>query len=107
MTKINDIKKYSSLYDLYNELLTEIQRRDFELYLFSDLSLSEIATERNTSRAAIYDNVKKVQNHLEQFESKLHWTKKYKKIDGLLEKIKNEKNVSKRTELIKEIRMEL
>ena len=60
------------LYDLYSGLLTEIQQEVFDLYYQCDLSLGEIAAEHDISRTAVHDLIKRTENLLEKYESKLH-----------------------------------
>lgn len=60
------------LYDLYSGLLTEKQQDVFDLYYQCDLSLGEIAAEHNISRTAVHDLIKRTENLLEKYESKLH-----------------------------------
>lgn len=65
------------LYDFYGSLLSEKQCELFELYYHDDLSLGEIAETYNISRQGIYDNIKRAEKALEDFESKLQLYKKY------------------------------
>jgi hypothetical protein len=51
--------------------LTEKQRQYFEYYYSDDYSLSEIADLLKVSRNAVFDQIKIVVNHLEDFEDKL------------------------------------
>ena len=44
------------LYDFYGELLTEHQKLIYEDFVLNDLSLSEIAEDREISRQGVYDN---------------------------------------------------
>lgn len=60
-----------TLYDYYESLLTEKQRAYFKMYFFNDLSLSEIASEFNVSRAAIQDSIKKIIKDLKYYEDNL------------------------------------
>lgn len=59
------------LYDFYGPLLTERQRRFFEMYYADDLSLGEIAEGSGVSRQAVYDIVKRSASALESFERRL------------------------------------
>jgi len=67
-----DKKEYlNQLFDLYEFLLTEKQRLYFEHYYREDYSLQEISELYQVSRNAIFDHVKKVEEHLLDFEKKL------------------------------------
>ena len=68
------------LYDIYQSLLTNKQQMYFESYYFLDLSLSEIAENYNISRNGVYDQIKRVEQSLFDYEKKLNLYKKYKKI---------------------------
>lgn len=57
------------LYDLYKDLLTDNQCICFENYYFDDLSLSEIASELNITRAAVAKTLKGVKEKLFNLES--------------------------------------
>ena len=59
------------LYDFYGQLLTERQRRFVELYYGDDLSLGEIAEQFGVSRQAVYDILKRSEQSLTDYESKL------------------------------------
>ncbi len=72
------------LYDLYSNLLTEKQRLYFEAYYFEDLSLAEVASSFNLSRNAIFDQIKHVEEKLNDYEEKLHFRAKSEKITKLL-----------------------
>lgn len=67
---------YSNLIHLYGELLSPTQKEILEDYLLLDLSLSEIAENRSTSRAAVEDAIKKGMKKLLDFENKLQFENK-------------------------------
>jgi predicted DNA-binding protein YlxM (UPF0122 family) len=71
------------LYDIYCQLLTEKQRLYFEDYYYSDLSLAEIAENYNISRNAVFDQIKRVEKALYEYEEKLHLKKKIFKLESL------------------------
>ena len=50
------------LYDFYGELLTEHQKLIYEDFVLNDLSLSEIAEDREISRQGVYDIVRRCRN---------------------------------------------
>ncbi|RFU68830.1 putative DNA-binding protein [Bacillus sp. V59.32b] len=59
------------LYDFYQSLLTEKQQSYMSLYYLDDYSLGEIADEYEVSRQAVYDNIKRTEAMLEEYEAKL------------------------------------
>ncbi len=59
------------LFDFYQSLLTQKQRKYTSLYYLDDFSLGEIAEEFEVSRQAVYDNIKRTEAMLESYESKL------------------------------------
>ncbi|MGM7635868.1 putative DNA-binding protein [Bacillus sp. Hm123] len=76
------------LYDFYQSLLTEKQRSYMSLYYLDDFSLGEIAEEYGVSRQAVYDNIKRTEAMLEEYESKLFLFKKFQERTKLLQKLK-------------------
>ena len=67
-------------YELYNSLLTEKQKEYFEDYYFYDLSITEIALHHDISRNAVFDQIKRINKALEDYENKLNLSKKIDKI---------------------------
>nr|WP_285839905.1 putative DNA-binding protein [Alkalihalophilus marmarensis] len=59
------------LFDFYQSLLTPKQRKYMSLYYLDDFSLGEIAEEFEVSRQAVYDNIKRTEAMLEEYEEKL------------------------------------
>jgi predicted DNA-binding protein YlxM (UPF0122 family) len=59
------------LYDFYQALLTPKQQSYMSLYYLDDYSLGEIAEEYEVSRQAVYDNIKRTEAMLEEYEEKL------------------------------------
>lgn len=76
---IEKVTHLNDLYDIYSQLLTDKQKRIFELYYHEDLSLGEIADEEDISRQAVYDTLKRVSNLIESYEKVLniHKNKKH------------------------------
>lgn len=83
------------LKDLYGPLLTEKQFYIMGLYYDNDLSLSEIAENIEITRQGVYDIIKRAENALEEYESKLGLAKKFqqtkKHIDEVYELLNTEK----------------
>ena len=55
------------------------------LYYLDDLSLGEIAEEFDVSRQAVYDNIKRTEAMLEEYEEKLVLLKSFKSDSDLLQ----------------------
>ncbi|MGM9924161.1 MAG: putative DNA-binding protein [Bacillus sp. (in: firmicutes)] len=76
------------LYDFYQSLLTEKQQSYMALYYLDDFSLGEIAEEYHVSRQAVYDNIKRTEAMLEEYEAKLLLFEKFQKRSTLIEELK-------------------
>ncbi len=61
------------LWDRYNKLLTKTQREITDLYFNYDLSLSEIAEQKNCSRQSVSDCLNTCRRKLEKLEEKLNF----------------------------------
>ncbi|WP_432359385.1 putative DNA-binding protein [Sporosarcina sp. UB5] len=91
------------LYDFYQTLLTEKQRVYMQLYYLDDLSLGEIAEEYGVSRQAVYDNVRRTEAMLEDYEKKLKLFSKFQKRVEIIDKL--EQLVLGNDEASEEVRM--
>ena len=80
------------LYDFYQALLTPKQQSYMSLYYLDDYSLGEIAEEYEVSRQAVYDNIKRTEAMLEEYEEKLLLFAKFQERNSLIEKMKAELN---------------
>lgn len=58
------------------------------LYYLDDLSLGEIAEEFDVSRQAVYDNIKRTEAMLEEYEEKLVLLQKFQARQQLVAKLK-------------------
>ncbi|MFY4773859.1 putative DNA-binding protein [Metabacillus sp. RGM 3146] len=76
------------LFDFYQSLLTPKQKSYMSFYYLDDYSLGEIAEEYNISRQAVYDNIKRTEAMLEQYEQKLLLLQKFQERTVLIEKLK-------------------
>ncbi len=89
------------LFDFYGNLLSRKQYKAVELYYIYDLSLSEIGEQMGISRQGVYDTLKRAEENLYKYESKL----------GLVYKFNDNKNkikvIMKYTKLIKKEAYEL
>ncbi|MBI0578465.1 putative DNA-binding protein [Neobacillus cucumis] len=76
------------LYDFYYSLLTPKQQSYMSLYYLDDYSLGEIAEEYNVSRQAVYDNIKRTEAMLEEYEEKLLLFQKFQERSNLLKHVR-------------------
>lgn len=76
------------LYDFYQSLLTPKQRSYMALYYLDDFSLGEIAEEYNVSRQAVYDNIKRTEAMLEEYEKKLLLLEKFQERSKLVNELR-------------------
>ena len=83
------------LYDYYKELFTEKQQAYFEDYYYNDLSLSEIAENYNVSRNAVHNQLRIVENRLNELESILSLYKTKQNVIELLQGKIDEKLLEK------------
>lgn len=83
---MEDIFYYNELYDIYANLLTDKQRDYYEDYYFNNLSLGEMAINYKVSRNAIFKQLRIAVSKLLEYEEKLGFWDKMKKIDSILSK---------------------
>lgn len=80
------------LFDFYAPLLTGKQQSVLSMYYQDNFSLGEIAEELEVSRQAVYEHVKRAEQALEEYESKLRLAAKHERrlvlvesLEGLLQ----------------------
>ncbi|MBM6507136.1 MULTISPECIES: putative DNA-binding protein [Staphylococcus] len=76
----NDLVKtlrMNYLFDFYQSLLTDKQRNYLELFYLQDYALSEIADTFIVSRQAVYDNIRRTGDLVEDYEAKLGLYKRF------------------------------
>jgi predicted DNA-binding protein YlxM (UPF0122 family) len=91
------------LYDFYQSLLTPKQQSYMSLYYLDDYSLGEIAEEYNVSRQAVYDNIKRTEAMLEEYEEKLLLFHKFQERNKLLVKLKDSLSDETQLELVAQL----
>lgn len=91
------------LYDIYGDLLTEKQQLYFKYSYFDDYSLSEVAAIMNVSRNAVFDQVKIVTAHLEEYEQTLQLLTKAEQRRSIYEKIARKTKDDSILALLKEL----
>ena len=85
--EIEKTNRMNALFEFYAALLTDKQMNYIELYYADDYSLAEIAEEFGVSRQAVYDNIKRTEKILEDYEMKLHMYSDYIVRSQILEEI--------------------
>lgn len=84
--------RYNRLFDFYGDLLTDKQRTYFINYYFEDLSLSEIAEIYSVSRNAVHDQLNKIYDLLDYYESKLGLCFKHDRYEEVLNEYQDSNN---------------
>lgn len=77
--------KFPLLLDVYAVLLTERKREILDYYYNDDYSLSEIAELTGISRQGIRDSIKKSEEEINEYESKLKIVEKQEEASKLCE----------------------
>lgn len=100
LREIDEIVEISNLYDFYGALLKENHREILEDYIWNNLSLAEIANEREITRQGVYDIVKRSRKRLREYEEKLRLFEKFQLTKEKLQKIEEvaQKGKDKETE---------
>lgn len=82
-----------ALLDAYEPLLSLAQKEILNLYFRFNLSLSEIAEQRGSSRTAIADAIKKGVAKLNHYEQALHYLEKEEKVRSSIEALEKAKTL--------------
>ena len=106
MDSIEKLVYINKLLSIYGELLTNTQKDILSDYYNLNLSITEISEERNISRSAVEDALKKGVNKLLSLENTLNLQEKREKTNDLITLLENEKSEEKRKELITSLREE-
>lgn len=85
--ELEKTNRMNALFEFYAALLTDKQMNYIELYYADDYSLAEIAEEFQVSRQAVYDNIKRTEKLLEDYEMKLHMYSDYLVRSQIMEEI--------------------
>lgn len=75
------------LLDFYGDMLTEKQHEVIDAYYNEDLSLAEIAAEKNITRQGVRDAIKRAEQQLLEMEHQLGLAKRFKAVQEGLTKI--------------------
>lgn len=77
--------RMTRLYDLYGKILTEKQRKAFELHELLDWSLSEVARDLGVSRQGAHDLLQRARDRLGELDGTLGLLKRIETLEGRLE----------------------
>ena len=79
--------RVSILLDFYGEILTETQRYMIDAYYNQDMSLAEIAEERDITRQGARDAIKRAEQLLTKMETQLGLARRFQDVQKTLEAI--------------------
>jgi len=88
--RLEKTNRINLLFAFYERLLTEKQQTFLKYYFHDDFSLGEIAAEFEISRQAVYEHIKRAEQVLENYESKLGLLEKHERRNRNLEDLQNE-----------------
>ena len=80
----NQTYRMTMLFDFYGELLTDRQREFFDLYYNEDLSLAEIAQDRDITRQGVRDAIKRAEQQLLEMEERLGLARRFQDMQSSL-----------------------
>ncbi len=95
MNELEKRESLCSLLDIYSSLLSKSQQEVLSDYYVYDLSLSEIALNRGSSRAAVDDALKKGEKKLIELEKSLQVLTKKNKLKELVQEAKSSGDYTK------------
>ena len=87
--ELEKTNQMNALFEFYESLLTEKQQNYMQLYYADDVSLGEIAEEFGVSRQAVYDNIKRTEHILKEYERKLHNVANFVESEAVIEELTN------------------
>lgn len=91
------------LYDIYGKVLTEKQRHIFEEYYLYNLSLREIAQNRNISYQGVRDSIKTSEHMLLDLEEKVGMLPVLKKLETISQICTESTDLNEKREVIQKL----
>ena len=76
--------RISFLLDFYGDMLTETQREVVDAYYNEDLSLAEIAQDRDITRQGVRDAITRAEQQLLEMEDRLGLARRFQEIQSTL-----------------------
>ena len=101
--ELDEFLEVSTLLDYYRNLLSDKQKEYLINHFEEDLSLSEVARNNGVSRQAVYDNIKRGIKQLREYEEKLGFHKREKKLYSELLELKDNFKIEKLDEIIEKL----
>lgn len=77
---MEQIVEQGLLYDFYGPLLTDHQQDIYEMVVYRDMSLAEIAEQEHISKQAVSDLVRRVTAQMQEYEDKLGLIERFRRI---------------------------
>ncbi len=90
---MDELIKYSRLFDIYRGLLSSKQVETFKDYYFENLTIEEIAESKGISKNAVSKMLMTVKRALDEYEGALHFSKYMSEIQN---EFKNEEDILNR-----------
>ena len=103
MNEIEKVIYINNLFQLYSSLLSKTQQEIILDYYEYNLSITEIAENRNISRSAVEDALKKGVKKLESLEEELKLYQRKDEILDLINKLKLMEDDKEKLKIIEEI----
>lgn len=91
---LQDFVRYGKLFEVYGALLSEDRQKIMSAYFEFNMTLAEIAKEKNISRQAVLDAIDKSCQKLEEFETALQVVEKNGRTETALKQVLNDKTCS-------------
>lgn len=101
--KLDEFLEVSILLDYYRNLLSDKQKEYLINHFEEDLSLSEIAKNNGISRQAVYDNIRRGIKQLKEYEEKLGFHEREKKLYAELIDLREDFTVERLDKIIKKL----
>ena len=103
MDELEKVIRVNNLFQIYGPILSTTQQEMIKDYYEYNLSLAEIAENRNISRSAVDDALKKGVKKLEYYEAQLHLLERNEELMSLIDKLKEKDLDMESKEILEEM----
>ena len=107
MNTIEKKNRYNALLLIYGKCLSKIAKSDLEDCYSNDLSLSEIADQRNVSRNAVFMSIHNGEKELDKLEDQIGSMKHFKNLIDEIDALEKEEDIKVIKHKLKKIRKDL